>query len=116
MLMIGLYLSGQYSGYLSSACENAFVAVEKKTKQPQNNQKKIWNNKIQKSTLVDLSAISDDLVGRGKGGVTSPPPPRRLRTNNNRREVARSVSQKNIVFVWVLCFFLFFLTQADAEQ
>lgn len=73
--MIGLHLSVQYSGYLSSARENAFVAVEgkKKQQQPQNKQKKEEekNQKIQKSTLVDLSAISDDLVGRGKGGAVT---------------------------------------------
>lgn len=46
MLMIGLHLSVQYSGYLSSARENAFVAVEEK-KQNSNNHKtsKKDNNK-----------------------------------------------------------------------
>lgn len=65
--MIGLHLSVQYSGYLSSVCVNGYMAVERKLQNKKQN-KKNNNRKIQKSTLVNLSAISIDPVGLGDGG------------------------------------------------
>lgn len=82
--------SAPYSGYLWRVCVNAYVAVEK-------NGKTTKGKRHQKSTLVDPSAICSDPVGLGEGWGLSFH--RRLRTNNSRREVAQSVSQKNIVFL-----------------
>lgn len=68
MLMIGRHLSVQHSGSLSSDGVNGYMAVEK-------NSDKKQTKKIQKSTLVDLPAISNDPVGLGKGGGWFPPTP-----------------------------------------
>lgn len=68
MLMIGRHLSVQYSGYLSSDDVNGYMAMAKKQRQKA-------NKKIQKSTLVDLPAISNDPVGLGREGGGAPPSP-----------------------------------------